>query len=206
MSAESTKPVLFTIGHSNHDWPTFLALLTQHDVTAVADVRSQPTSRLPHFRRPALERGLKVSRIEYVFLGRELGARREEPECYEGDCAVYERVAQLPTFRSGIERLRTGIERFRIALLCAEREPLDCHRTILICRQLRNAPVMIQHILADGHSESHAETEQRLLRLVRSPRSLLEPDVPEADRLNRAYEQRGRTIAYRRQPPHAAAR
>jgi uncharacterized protein (DUF488 family) len=203
---EATRRVLFTIGHSNHGWPTFSALLKRRGVTAIADVRSQPTSRLPHFRRPALERALHEAGIEYVFLGRELGARRVEPECYEGDTAVYERVAQLPAFRSGLELLLKGVGDFRIALLCAEKEPLDCHRTILICRRLRNEPVAIEHILADGQLEPHAVTEARLLRLVRAHRSLLEPDGTESDWLNRAYEQRGRAIAYRRQSSHAAAR
>jgi uncharacterized protein (DUF488 family) len=197
MSGNSDGRVLFTIGHSNHDWSTFLRLLQQHEVTAVADVRSQPTSRMPHFRRNILEQRLRESGIEYVFLGRELGARRDEPECYADDCAVYERIAGLPLFRRGVERILDGSMRHRIALMCAEREPLDCHRTILICRRLCDAPLPIQHILADGTLEPHADTEQRLLRRSRS-RSLLDPERSHADLLTRAYEQRGSEIAYRR--------
>ncbi|MFO1095719.1 MAG: DUF488 domain-containing protein [Planctomycetaceae bacterium] len=206
MATASEKPVLFTIGHSNHDWPKFLGLLQQQGVTAVADVRSQPTSRLPQFRRAALEQKLREAGIEYVFLGRELGARRDEPECYEEDCALYERIAALPLFCRGIERILDGTPRHRIALMCAEREPLDCHRTLLVCRQLRNKPVVIQHILADGQVESHAVTEQRLVQLIREPQSLLDSEVTESDWLDRAYLERGRAIAYRRMANHAAAR
>lgn len=198
MSRNSDGRVLFTIGHSNHDWPTFLSLLQQHEVRAVADVRSQPTSRLPHFRRNVLEQRLREAGIEYVFLGRELGARRDEPECYEEDCAVYERVAELPLFRRGIERILDDALRHRIALMCAEKEPLDCHRTILIGRRLRDTPVSIQHILADGTLEPHDVTEQRLLRRSSRSQSLLDQGSSDADRLTRAYEQCGSEIAYRR--------
>src|SRR5690606_3800009 len=109
-------------------------LLQRHGVTAVVDVRSHPSSRLPHFRRAALERGLNEAGLAYLFLGRELGARRDEPDCYIQGCAVYERVSELPLFRQGMARLLDEVGHRRMALMCAEKEPLDCHRTILICR------------------------------------------------------------------------
>src|SRR6266853_345753 len=98
---------LFTIGHSNHELPAFLALLTQHGVSAIADVRSQPTCWLPHFNRAPLTAELREAGIEYVFLGQELGARRSEPECYEDGRADYERIGRLPAFQQGLSRIRT---------------------------------------------------------------------------------------------------
>lgn len=188
---------LFTIGHSTHELATFLELLKRHGVNAMADVRSQPTSRLPHFEHDALVAALRDAGMDYVFLGRELGARRSEPECYEDNQAVYERVAELPAFREGLARILRGLERRRIALLCAEKEPLDCHRTILICRCLRDRDISIRHILADGRTEDHRAAERRLVRLTRQERTLFEPDLTEEELLRRAYEQRGRQIAYR---------
>src|SRR5579859_1745870 len=166
---------LLTIGHSNHEWPQFLALLQRHTVSAVADVRSQPTSWLAHFEGTALAGSLRGAGIEYVFLGRELGARRNEPECYDGARADYERITQLPAFQRGLARLRRGLDEHRICLLCAEKEPLDCHRAILVCRYLRGADVAIQHILADGTLEDHAVTERRLLKLTDVQPTLFEP-------------------------------
>lgn len=197
MATESDKRVLFTIGHSNHDWPTFLALLQRHGVTAVADVRSQPVARLPQFNHKELEIELKHADVEYVFLGRELGARREEPECYDEGCAVYERVAELPMFRTGLERVLKGLQRHRIALMCAEQEPTDCHRTVLVCRRLRHEPIEIQHILADGQLEAHLATERRLIRMTGVGRTLFEPDLTDDEILDRAYLKRGREIAFR---------
>src|SRR5580700_973562 len=105
---ESQK-TLFTIGHSNHELPAFLALLAQHGIAAVADVRSQPISWLPHFERTQLTAALRDATIDYVFLGLELGARRSERDCYEDGRADYERIARLPAFHKGLVRLRTGI-------------------------------------------------------------------------------------------------
>jgi uncharacterized protein (DUF488 family) len=191
------EPTLFTIGHSTHELAEFLRLLNVHGVEAVADVRSQPVSRLTHFDRDELADALGAEGIEYVFLGRELGARRDEPECYEDGQAVYERIAELPAFREGLARVIQRVGQQRLALMCAEKEPLDCHRMILVCRHLRNQGIAIRHILADGEAEDHAAAQRRLLRLTKEERTLFEPDVTEEELLGRAYEKRGRQIAYR---------
>ena len=191
------QKTLLTIGHTTHSFDEFVALLQQHGVTAVADVRSRPYSRrLEQFNREPLAAGLGGAGIWYVFLGGELGARRDEPQCYDGERADYRRIAQLPKFRAGLDRVREGSERFRIALVCAEKEPLDCHRTILVCRHLREE-FHIQHILADGTIEEHAQTEKRLVREMDVCRTLFEPDLTDEELIQRAYDLRGEQIAYR---------
>lgn len=194
----STDLSIFTIGHSTHDFSHFVKLLKRHGITAVADVRSHPHSRLDHFCRPSLESGLRLEAILYVFLGRELGARRDEPECYIDDRADYSRIARLPAFSSGLERLERGAKSHAIALLCAEKDPLDCHRMILICRQLAQRGWTIAHILEDGGLESHAAAEQRLVRRTGAARTLFEPDLSEAEVIQQAYDLRAIQIAYRR--------
>lgn len=188
---------LLTVGHSNHELDAFLELLRRHGVTAVADVRSQPTSWLAHFEQAPLAVALRDSGMEYVFLGRELGARRSEAECYEDGRADYERIARLAAFQRGLVRIRRGLDEHRICLLCAEKEPLDCHRSILVCRHLRDPDLRIAHILADGSLEEHGETERRLVKLTDVQPTLFEPDLTGADLLEQAYEVRGRQIAYR---------
>ena len=159
-----TKHPIFTIGHSNHSLEDFLALLSKHHVTAVADVRSAPWSRFnPHFSRNALSAVLKARGIRYVYLGRELGGRPDDPALYDEAGQVdYERVAQTDVFRDGIARVAGGAATHRIALMCAEKEPLDCHRTHLVARALDAEGVEVAHILADGEIERHAETMDRL--------------------------------------------
>lgn len=196
MSSESLR--LFTIGHSTHKLDAFIALLKQHAITAVADVRSTPFSRWqPQFNRDALAASLKQHGIHYVPLGRELGARRDEKECYENGQALYEKTAQLPLYHKGINRILEGAKHQTIALMCAEKEPLDCHRTILICRTLRPHGLNIHHILADGTLEEHADTEQRMLKKMKITPDLLQQETSEADMIELAYTKRGGQIAYR---------
>ncbi|MDS3861650.1 DUF488 domain-containing protein [Thermosynechococcaceae cyanobacterium BACA0444] len=155
---------LFTIGHSNHDMNSFIALLQQHGVTAIADVRSQPYSRfLPQYNREALQKILDNHGIKYVFLGRELGARPSNPDCYVEGKAVYEKIANTDLFHEGVKRVQKGLQKHKISLLCAEKDPLTCHRAILVCQQLRHLKILINHILNNGDLESHDQLEERML-------------------------------------------
>jgi uncharacterized protein (DUF488 family) len=187
---------LLTVGHSNHDWPRFVDLIRAHGVTAIADVRSSPFSRfVPWFNREALERGLRGEGIAYAFLGRELGARREEPECYLDDGRVsYERVRSTMLFRQGVRRVLDGAARHRIALLCAEQDPITCHRMVLVCRALADEPIEIAHIRESGRLESQDEAEERLL----AEHDLAEERFfePRAVRLAEAYRRQGAAIAW----------
>ena len=181
-----------TIGHSNHDAERFVALLQAHGITALADVRSQPFSRrFPHFRKQPLQRLLAEAGVRYVFLGRELGARREEPECFVDGRVDFERVADLPAFRAGLERVRRGTAEYRVALMCAEADPLQCHRAILISPALRGLGVEVKHILGDGSLLDHEALERRLLEAAGGG-----PDLFGDDALSRAYRIRGRAMAH----------
>jgi uncharacterized protein (DUF488 family) len=194
MSAD-TQQTVFTIGHSNLEFGKFVALLKQHGIQAVADVRSSPYSQYnPQFNREPLQRALQEHGISYVFLGDELGARRSERECYVNDRADYALIARTPAFRSGIERVIRGAAKMRIALMCSEKDPLDCHRCILVSPHLRKRGLRVSHILADGSVESHEQAESRLLHLLELPEHELfrSPDEIAAE----AYKLRGEKIAY----------
>src|SRR5262249_42705441 len=140
-----------------------------------------------------LKAALHSADIRYLFLGEELGARRREPECYVDGFALYDRIAATPAFQKGLARVKKGIPQFRLALMCAEKDPLECHRTILVCRHLRDA-AQITHILADGRLETQADAETRLMTEESVP-----PDdlfTPRDQLLTRAYDQRASKIAY----------
>jgi len=163
----NTKPSLtvYSIGHSNHTIDAFIALLTANGITALADVRSAPYSRYnPQFNKNDLEASLQGAGIKYVFLGRELGARSDDPSCYEDGKVQYARLAQTELFQDGIERLLRGADEFRIAMMCAEKDPLDCHRTLLVAPALVERGAAVTHILADGGTESNDEAMRRLLQ------------------------------------------
>lgn len=160
----SEAPLILTVGHSNHPFERFVELLQINVVDAVADVRSAPYSRFnPAYNRETLRADLKRHGIDYVFLGRELGARSEDPDCYRDGRVRYELLARTSSFHKGLERVLTGAKSRRVALMCAEKEPLACHRTILVARALTERGAKIGHILADGSMEDHEDTMERLL-------------------------------------------
>lgn len=184
---------IFTIGHSSHPIETFLRLLRRHEISALADVRSTPYSRRhPQFGRETLQAQLRAAGIAYVFLGAELGGKR--PGAGLAD------IAGTAEFRAGLARLREGARRHRVAFMCAEREPLDCHRTLLVARHLRAPDLAIAHILADGTLEPHETTERRLVgRMGTAPLPLMAGD-PDAWRqaVERAYDARAGAPGSRR--------
>jgi uncharacterized protein (DUF488 family) len=154
---------LFTVGHSNHPIERFVALLRRHGVEAVADVRSQPYSRfVPHFAKERLARILADEGVGYLFLGQELGGKpaRDDPPQTRLD---YRTRIHEPSFARGIETLLHAAAERRVALLCRERDPLDCHRLHLICRYLEPLALDIRHILPDGELEAQSATKRRLL-------------------------------------------
>lgn len=139
-------PVVYTIGHSNHSFERFCALLERHGIEVVWDVRSRPGSRFaPHFSRPFLARHLPERGIRYVFAGEELGNDR--------------------FFRAGdgvrpdgrpIEALRRQATRVRLALMCAEEDPARCHR-LLIADRLADMGLEVRHVRGDGRILRHDE-------------------------------------------------
>lgn len=192
----SSTPTILTIGHSRHPLERFLALLEAAQVTAIADVRSAPMSRFsPHFNKSALAASLAERGITYVFLGKELGGRPQRQELFTNDRADYAKMAASPEFRAGLARLIEAAERSRVAVMCSEADPLDCHRCLLVGRALAGAGCELGHILASGEIITHGAVEERLLQLEH----LAEEDLlmgSREERLAEAYRARGRKAAY----------
>lgn len=189
------KSALYTIGHSNHEIATFIALLRQHGITALGDIRSHPYSRyVPQYSREPLKAALAAAGIAYVFLGKELGARSENPACYKQGRVQYEQLAKEPIFLEGIDRVIQGMSRYRIALMCAEKDPIECHRALLVARKLFETGIQVNHILADGSLETHEDMESRLLTVCRLPEGDMFKSREEfvAD----AYLMQGERVAY----------
>ena len=191
-----TAHPLFTIGHSSHPLERFIGLLQQHNIAVVADVRSAPYSRYnPQFNKDSLASSLKEQGIKYLFFGKEPGARVEDPECYIDGQVDYSLLAARPEFKQAIARLIKGSQDYRIALMCAEKWPLVCHRTILVAQALANADCDILHILADGALEQHQELLKQLPGLQNY--GLFEALDDPAVLLQNALRQQEQRIAYR---------
>ncbi|MDE0717420.1 MAG: DUF488 domain-containing protein [Rhodospirillaceae bacterium] len=188
---------VLTVGHSNHSLETFLSLLAGHAVTALADVRSAPWSRFnPQFNRKALSASLSTAGIAYVWLGRELGGRPDDPACYVDGELRYDRLAGTLLYREGIERVLRGVREHRLALMCAEKDPLHCHRALLVSRSLEERGLGVEHILADGSLEPHESVLDRLLAVRRPDDDLFAEPKSRAERIDEAT----------RTPPHRRKR
>ena len=146
----------FTVGHSNHDLETWLALLRRHQVEVVVDTRSSPYSKyVPQFDKELMQRSLEAAGVRYLFLGEELGGRPANPAYYDAKGRVlYGRLCDDARFQAAIGRLESGIERFRVVLLCGEEDPAHCHRRLLIGRVLTEHGHTMLHIRGDGRLDS----------------------------------------------------
>jgi uncharacterized protein (DUF488 family) len=187
---------LFTIGHSNHPIERFLDLVRGAGVTAIADVRSTPASRrCPWFNATRFAPALEAAGIAYAPLGDALGGRPRDPRLYRDGVADYAAMARTEEFRAGLDRVGEGARRYRVCLMCAEREPLDCHRCLLVTRALAERGFAVGHVLADATIEPHGQTEERLLKLAGAAADLF---ADRRQRLAAAYARRAGTAAYRR--------
>jgi uncharacterized protein (DUF488 family) len=167
-------------------------------VTAVADVRSYPSSRhFPHFNKSTLKTKLAKDGISYVFLGKELGGRPTDLSLYSDGVADYEKMALANDFNKGILRILEGANSYSIAIMCSEHDPLDCHRCLLVARALTLHNVKIHHILINGQIASHSAIEDRLLAwLERTEASQNDLFASREQRLQAAYRARSNKVAF----------
>ncbi len=186
-----------TIGHSNHSIEDFVSLLADNGVNMVVDVRSAPRSRwVPHFNPDNLEPALERVGIDYAYMGQELGGRPNDRSAYEEDGRVsYERAALADDFTDGVAVLVRQADERIIALLCMERDPLECHRALLVARALAEQGVDVRHILPDGEVENHEQLMGRLLESLGLPP---QPDLfrTQEDVIADAIRQQAGRVAY----------
>jgi hypothetical protein len=200
---------LLSVGHSHHPLGRLIELLRGAGVTAVADVRSHPFSqRQPQHNRPELEQALAEHDITYLYLGDLLGGRPGRPSLYDEDGRVdYERVRTTPAFRQGLARLGAALEEHRVAMLCAEEDPLDCHRGLMITPALAEQGIAVDHLRGNGWVESGGQFERRLLEITKVGTGLVgglfEAMLTAKERrqlLAEAYREQARRKAFRLRP------
>jgi len=196
------KPIIHTIGHSNLPAEDFLRLLQAHGIDCVVDVRSTPASQYnPQFNKPVLANFLKENDIAYLHFGREFGARHTGANLHDAEGKVdFEKVRATADFKLGIERLTQGIEKgYFPALMCAEAEPLDCHRFSMISVFLAENGFEIVHILKNGETTTQAELEQEMLKKFakKLPQpNIFEPEIGPKEQLQAAYRLHNQLVGW----------
>lgn len=163
-NSKDLKP-LFTIGHSNLEFDQFLGMLTGTRGELLVDVRSRPqSSRFPQFSQPGFEKLLEAGGIHYLFLGEELGGRPDDPDAYRPDGLVdYARRRKSYAFGAGLDRLLKQLEQNSLILMCAEEDPLECHRFLMICPELIKRGIAPLHVRKSSRIETQENAENRLL-------------------------------------------
>lgn len=158
---------IYTIGHSSYTHEQYLKLLIRYSINCIVDVRSIPYSKyVPQFNREEIKEFLKLNSIYYIFMGKELGARREDKGLYTNGYLDFEKTSKSMSFIKGIERVKDGVEKgYKIALMCKEKDPIDCHRNILVARQFFKQGFKVTNILENGSIETQEHIEERLLDL-----------------------------------------
>ena len=202
-STNGLKP-LFTIGHSILDLESFVGMLNEHEIELVADVRSAPYSaRLPHFSQPAFEKLLGAHRLTYLFLGEELGGRPDDADAYRPDGLVDYRIRRRSyALHAGLDRLQKELERRTVAMMCAEEDPLECHRFLMVCPELARLGIIPLHIRKGSQLETQEAAENRLLAHTGFEGVAANSLFPEArsEALEDAYRLQAERFAFRANP------
>jgi len=195
---------VFTVGHSAMEASVLVKLLHHFEISLLIDVRSNPRSlRFPQFDREELTSSLKLADIQYLFLGEELGGRPEDLKAYRSDGLVdYRARRNSASFRMGIDRVIQELECRDLALMCAEEDPLSCHRFLMICPELVSLGMDPKHVRKGGIVETQQAAEDRLLRTQKlaavAGSSLFADDRQSA--LESAYFEQSRKCAFRIDP------
>lgn len=198
------RPALFTVGHSNLEFAQFAKLLKDFSIQLLVDVRSRPQSgRFPQFSQPAFEKLLEGEGVSYLHLGEELGGRPDDPDAYLPDGRVNYRARRKSyAFGAGLERLLHELASRALALMCAEEDPLECHRFLMICPELVASGIQPSHIRRGSQIETQETAETRMLESNGFGDIAANTLFPEArtEALEKAYDLQAAKFAFRVDP------
>lgn len=195
--------IIYTIGHSNIGINDFIRFLKTFSITCIADVRSAPYSKyVPQFNKENIKQKLDFNGIAYSFLGKEFGARQNRPELFDNqNRLIYTKYQQTDQFRSGIERLNEGIQKgYKIALMCSEADPFNCHRFVMISSYLVQNGFKVRHILNEDTVIDNSELENKLLEKYdkKLPKpNLFDNNITKEKQLAEAYRLANEKIAFK---------
>lgn len=204
---------LFTIGHSQHTPEYFVSLLQKHSINYLLDVRSTPYSKYAEqFNRENIDVFLEDNDIRYSYMGKYFGARPTELSLYSNEGYLdFEKVAQSERFNIGAKNVILGLEQGNnIALMCTEKDPIDCHRAIMVARAFDLKGIDVYHILPKGDIQTQKELDNRLLDMYFGDREQLsifnyKNIVSDEEYIIQAYRKRNEDIGYRINPKQVVA-
>lgn len=196
---------IYTIGHSTEPVECLITRLKQHAINCVVDVRSIPYSQYAHQYNASFIKGmLREVHINYLYMGKEFGARQEKAQYFdEKGILDFLKYQKSPSFQNGVIRIENGIKKdYKIAFMCTEKDPIDCHRNIMVAKYFFNQGYSIGNIMIDGSIQEQEEVEQRLLDQYFPDRNeltlfeLIEDKDDMSKLLKEAYRCKNKEIGY----------
>ena len=188
---------IYTIGHSNREADEFVQILYSYRIQLVVDVRSAPFSKYcPQFNKNIIQEKLIHSGIEYIFLGKELGARPEYKDYYVNNKVSFDKLKSSTSFKKGISRLFAEAKNKNIAIMCSEKEPINCHRSILISRVLEEQGVKVKHIINETEALDCYSFEEKLLEKFKIQKTLFDTESSRKLNIDEAYKKQEQIISY----------
>lgn len=195
---------LYTIGHSRYEFEYFADLLKKYEINYLIDVRSTPYSKYAEtYNKEQLSSFLSAKGIKYSFMGKFFGARPDNLELYNEEGYLdFEKTSHSDLFLKGMENVKLGLKRENnIVLMCTEKDPMDCHRAIMVARAFSLDGIEAKHILPNGNFQTQRELDERLLDRYfpdRAQLSLFDYNkvISEEENIKIAYRKRNKEIGY----------
>jgi uncharacterized protein (DUF488 family) len=196
---------IFTIGHSNYSIDRLLDMLNFHHIDCIVDIRGTPYSKYNiQFNKEVFAKTVISKGYIYIYMGKEFAVQRGDESLYTKEgYADFEKVVYDTNFLNGIERLKVGCKKgYRIVLMGAMQDPINCHRSILLGRALRKSGFTLKHILDDYTLASQEELEERLLDKYFGNRNQVTIDTymgnaSQEDLIKKCYRESNKEIGYR---------
>ncbi len=194
---------VFTIGYAAFNIDDFIDVLKSHKISHLIDVRSNPVSEyFQDYNSFNLESKLKQHNILYENLALEFGARQENKEFFSKDGFVdFEKFTQSEQFKNGLLKIKDGLnQKTNFVLMCAEKDPINCHRSIMIGHAMQKNGIEVLHIMPDNQLQSQSEIDKRLLELYspdRNQLNLFAQSSDEQELIEQAYKKQNEKIGYR---------
>lgn len=195
--------IIYTIGHSSYETEYFLTLLKKYEINCVVDIRGMPYSKyVPQYNKEPIKKLLQSKGIYCIYMGTELGIIQSRKDLLDSEGYLdFDKMKKSSEFRTALSRILDGLEKgYTIAVMCTEKDPIDCHRSILICRELHSHGCEIRHIMPDGTIETQEQLEAALVNmyfknsLQESLFHVIKDDTLLESRLDEAYRKRNRDL------------
>lgn len=196
---------IYTIGYTAFDIDSFISKLKELSISCLIDVRSNPVASefYKDYSRINLESLLEQNNIYYRNYANEFGARQNNNHFYEKYGYLdFAEFIKTPQFISGVEKIEKGIKLgYNFILMCAEKDPINCHRAIMVAKGMNDLGFNIKHIMADNSIQSQTDIEERLLNIYfpnREKLSLFEQKT-DKDYIAAAYLKQNAKIGYKKE-------